>query len=357
MGQIERDAFIIGPDDPILVTGATGFIGSRVVESLLDRGFRNLRCFARPSSEAARLEAIATRQRDVARIEVVKGNLLSREDCAAATKDVAVIFHLAAGAGEKSFPDAFMNSVVTTRNLLEASLRYARLQRFVNISSFTVYTNSQKPRWRLLDESCPVEKHPELRGDAYCFAKVKQDEILTEYGKRFGIPYVIVRPGYVYGPGNGDITGRVGIGTFGVFLHLGGSNTIPFTYVDNCAEAIALSGLQKGVDGEVLNGVDDDLPNSRQFVRLYRRNVARFRSIYLPNVGSGEPCCLWEKYSHWSEGQLPPTFNWRGWHAFWKRTRYTNAKLKQRLGWRPRVPTAEALSVYFESCRERARRA
>jgi len=78
MGQIERDAFIIGPDDPILVTGATGFIGSRVVESLLDRGFRNLRCFARPSSEAARLEAIATRQRDVARIEVVKGNLLSR---------------------------------------------------------------------------------------------------------------------------------------------------------------------------------------------------------------------------------------------------------------------------------------
>src|SRR5207245_3221517 len=173
MGQIERDAFIIGPDDPNLVTGATGFIESRVVESLLDRGFRNLRCLARPSSEEARLEAIATRQRDVARIEVVKGNLLSREDCAAATKDVAVIFHLAAGAGEKSFPDAFMNSVVTTRNLLEASLRYARLQRFVNISSFTVYTNSQKPRWRLLDESCPVEERPELRGDAYCFAKVK----------------------------------------------------------------------------------------------------------------------------------------------------------------------------------------
>ena len=52
----------------------------------------------------------------------MKGNLLSSEDCAAATKDVAVIFHLAAGTGEKSFPDAFMNSVVTTRNLLEASL-------------------------------------------------------------------------------------------------------------------------------------------------------------------------------------------------------------------------------------------
>ena len=38
-----------------------------------------------------------------------------------------------------------------------------------------------------------------------------------------------------------DIARWVGIGTFGVFLHLGGSNTIPFTYVDNCAEAIVLA--------------------------------------------------------------------------------------------------------------------
>ena len=44
-------ASIIGRDDLILVTGATGFIGSRVVESLLDLGFRNVRCFARPSSD------------------------------------------------------------------------------------------------------------------------------------------------------------------------------------------------------------------------------------------------------------------------------------------------------------------
>src|SRR3989449_3530095 len=318
MGQIERDAFIIGPDDPILVTGATGFIGSRVVESLLVSGFRNVRCFARPSSAVSRLEAIVAQSGGGRRIEVVKGNLLSREDCAAATKDVAVIFHLAAGRGEKSFPDAFMNSVVTTRNLLEASLRHTCLRRFVSISSFAVYTNSQKPRWRLLDESCPVEERPELRGDAYCFAKVKQDEILTEYGKRFGIPYVIVRPGYVYGPGNGDITGRVGIGTFGVFLHLGGSNTIPFTYVDNCAEAIALSGLQKGGDGEVFNVVDDDLPTSRQFLRLYKQNVRRFKSIYVPHAVSYALCSLWEKYSSWSEGQLQPVFNRRRLHAHWK---------------------------------------
>jgi len=286
---------------------------------------------------------------------VIKGNLLSREDCTTATKDVAVIFHLAAGRGEKSFPDAFMNSVVTTRNLLDACLRDTCLRRFVSISSFTVYTNTQKPRWRLLDESCPVEKRPELRGDAYCFAKAKQDEIVTEYGKRFGIPYVIVRPGHVYGPGNEGITGRVGIGTFGIFLHLGGSNTIPFTYVDNCVEAIVLAGLKKGVDGEVFNVMDDDLPSSRAFLRLYKQNVRRFNSIYVPHFVSYALCWLWEKYANWSEGQLPPVFNRRRWHAYWKKTRYSNERLKARLGWTPKVPMTEGLRRYFQSCRERGR--
>jgi nucleoside-diphosphate-sugar epimerase len=284
------------------------------------------------------------------------GNLLSREDCNAATQDVAVIFHLAAGRGEKSFPDAFMNSVVTTRNLLEASMQHKCLRRFVNVSSFAVYANKKKLRWRMLDESCPVETRPELRGEAYCFAKVKQDEIVIEYCKKFGLPCVIVRPGYVYGPGNEAVTGRVGIGTFGVFLHLGGTNEIPFTYVDNCADAIALAGLKKGIDGEVFNIVDDDLPSSRQFLRLYKREVGRFKSIYVPHVLSYALCYGWERYSTWSEGQLPLAFNRRRWHANWKKTHYSNAKLKG-IGWYPRVPTKEGLSRYFEACRNGGRNA
>src|SRR5271157_70576 len=194
MGRTD-DCFIVGQDDLILVTGATGFIGSRVVERLLDRGFRNLRCFARPFSQMAKIEALCAARRDGRRIEVFQGNLLSSEDCTAATKDVMLIFHLAAGTGEKSFPNAFMNSVVTTRNLLEASLRHGSVRRIVGVSSFTVYTNAEKPKGRLLDESCPTEGRPELRGDAYCFAKVRQEEIIADYGKRFGIPYVLVRPG------------------------------------------------------------------------------------------------------------------------------------------------------------------
>ena len=343
---------IVAPDDRILVTGAAGFIGCRLVGALLERGFRNLRCFARPTSPVGGLAALAAAHRD-ARVDVVRGNLLSRDDCAAAAKDAAVVFNLAAGIGEKSFPDAFMNSVVTTRNLLDATLDHGALRRFVHVSSFAVYTNTGKPRGRLLDETCPIDDRPERRGDAYCFAKVKQEALVTDYARRFGIPYVIVRPGAVYGPGKAGITGRVGLGTFGVFLHMGGGNTLPLTYVDNCAEAIALAGLRPGVEGEIFNVVDDDLPSSRRFLRLYKANVARFPSLYVPHLVSHGLCWMWERYATWSQGQLPPVFNRRRWHAEWKKTRYSNAKLKTRLGWTPRVPTAEGLRRYFEACRAR----
>lgn len=357
MSTMHIEDSIIDRDALILVTGGTGFIGARVVEQLLALGFRNLRCSARPSSDSAKMDAMLRRTGSSARIEICKGNLLSRDDCMNAAKDVAVVYHLAAARGEKSFPDAFMNSVVTTRNLLEACVRHRAVKRFVSVSSFSVYSNQNKPTGRLLDESCPVESQPELRGDAYTFAKLKQDQIVEEYGKRFELPYVIVRPGFVYGPGNEGITGRVGIGSFGIFLHLGGSNPIPFTYVDNCADAIVLAGVKPGVDGEVFNVVDDNLPSSRRFLHLYKRNVRHFKSIYVPRFASYLLCALWEKYSAWSEGQLPPAFNRRIWHAYWKKTRYSNEKIKKRLGWSPRVSCSEAFGRYFESCRAKSHNA
>jgi 2-alkyl-3-oxoalkanoate reductase len=348
---------IAQPTDQILVTGASGFIGAKVVEKLIEFGFGRVRCFTRSPYGSMRMQEIIREYGDSARIEVMTGNLLSREDCLAAAKDAVVIYHLAAGRGEKSFPDAFMNSVVTTRNLLDAVLEHNCLRRFVNISSFATYTNRDKPNGGVLDEMCPVEEHPELRGDPYCFAKVKQDELVKDYGKQHGIPYVILKPGYVYGPGNPGITGRVGIDTFGVFLHLGGGNPVPLSYVDNCAEAIVLAGLKPSVNGEVFNVVDDCLPSSRKFLRQYKRNVGHFRSIYVPRFASYLFCWLWERYSEWSKGQLPPSFNRRRWHAEWKGSRYSNSKLKARLGWMPKVSPAEGLASHFAGCREKNRHA
>src|ERR1041384_7598995 len=111
--------FIAAPDELILVTGANGFIGSRVVEGLLERGHRKIRCFVRPPGASKRLAALAEKWREKAFLEVYTGNLLSRSDCASATKEVRIVYHLAAGRADM-IADAFMNSVVSTRHLLGA---------------------------------------------------------------------------------------------------------------------------------------------------------------------------------------------------------------------------------------------
>lgn len=341
---------IIGPDDRILITGSNGFIGSRVVDTLLRSGFSNLRCFVRPSSNLTDLDGIFATAPG-ARIELMQGNLLSREDCARAAKDVAVIFHLAAGI-EKTFPGSFMNSVVTTRNLLDAVVSFGSLRRFVNISSFAVYSNWNIACGGLLDETCELESRPMERAEAYAFAKLKQDQLVVEYAQKYGVPYVILRPGAVYGPGTRHITGRVGVDTFGLFFHLGGSNRVPLTYVDNCAQAIVLAGTKPGVDGEVFNVVDDGLPTSRKFLRMYKKQGKHFKSIYFPYWLFYCFCWLWENYSKWSEGQLPPVFNRRRCAVYWKGNRYSNRKLKDRVGWKPTVPFSEGSRRYFEYVRK-----
>jgi nucleoside-diphosphate-sugar epimerase len=344
---MEVNDSIISYSDPILITGSSGFIGSKVVETLLKYGFMNLICFVRPSSNVVILERLKE-SFPGAKLDIIKGNLLAQDDCRQITGSISLIYNLAAGRGEKSYPDAYMNSVITTRNLLNAALQARRLKRFVNISSFTVYSNWGLPSGGLLDESCELEKLPHLRGEAYCYAKVRQEELVAEYGRKYGLPFVILRPGVVYGPGNKGMTGRVGIGTFGIFLHLGGSNRIPLSYVDNCAEAIVLAGLKKGIDGEIFNVVDDGLPTSRTFLKMYKRHVGHFKSIYIPKLLSYFLCYVWEKYSDLSEGQLPPVFNRKKWSSYWKGNRYSNEKLKKLLGWKPKVDFKEAAMRYFE---------
>src|SRR5712664_3560889 len=131
---------VAGSEDQILVTGANGFIGSWVVRNLLARGFTKIRCLTRAASASANLDRIRA-EFGASSLEVIGGNLLSREACARVAEGVEVVYHLAAGV-EKTFPGCFLNSVVTTRNLLDAAVRQQGLKRFVNVSSLAVYSNA-----------------------------------------------------------------------------------------------------------------------------------------------------------------------------------------------------------------------
>ena len=338
--------YLAAPDDRILVTGASGFVGPKVVEALLACGFGNLRCFVRPSSALGRLNEAFKRGRGDQQPELIAGDLTSREDCLRATDGVSIIFHLAAGF-DKSFAGAFVNSALTTRNLMDAFLERGHVKRFVNVSSFAVYSNVALKRGALLDEACPLEDAPQERYDAYGFGKLKQEELVREYGSKNRLPFVILRPGTVFGPGQKSLSGRIGIDTFGRFIQIAGANFVPLTFVDNCADAIVLAGLVPGVDGEMFNVVDDNLLTGRQFLKAYKRRAGSPRSVAIPYLLAAGFCRFWEAYSRRSNGQVPPVFNRRRCAAEWKSKRFSNQKLKQRLGWRPKVEMDEAMARFL----------
>ncbi|UCF30272.1 MAG: NAD-dependent epimerase/dehydratase family protein [bacterium] len=341
---------IANRDDLILITGANGFLGTRVVNALLRNGYVNLRCFVKKSTDVrSMVETIC--QYSGSRVDVMEGDLARRGDCQKAVSSAALIYHLAAGFG-KSYRHIYRNTVAATRNLLDAAVEEPSIRRFASVSSFTVYSTANLKKGQLLDENCEIYSRPELKGEAYCCGKVRQEELVLDYHRDHGLPYVFVRPGYVFGPGKSEISGRVGLMRGDVFLNFGGSNPIPLTYVDNCADAFVLAGLTGGADGQAFNIVDDELPTGTEFLNLYRENVKNIRSISVPKTASYLLCLAWENMSRLSRGKLPPTFNLRRWSDDWKGNPYSNEKAKRYLGWRPDISLEDACRHYFDFCRE-----
>ena len=328
----------------VLVTGATGFLGTALVERLLAHGGDEIRCLIRSGSDRTRLEALRDRYPG-ASVELFVGSLASRDAAAKAIEGVSVVYHLAAsllGAAA----DMFLNTVVASKNLLEAIVASGRRIKVVQVSSFGVYGVGALPRGHLVDEETPVEQHP-ARRDLYSQAKIRQEKLFREYQARAGFPLVVVRPGVIYGPRGSRFSARVGLEMFGVFLHLGGKNTLPLTYVDNCAEAIALAGRSDAANGQTYNVVDDDLPTARAYLKRYQAEVKRVRAVPVPYPALQAISILVQRYHAYSKGQLPAIFTPYKTATSWGGNRFTNAKLKA-LGWRPLVSTEEGIRRTFE---------
>lgn len=330
-----------------LVTGSNGFLGVSLVQRLLARGETDVRCLVRSGSNCRRLEALLA---PGARAQMFVGSLATPAAAADALADVDVVFHLAASL--KGAPaDMFLNTVVTSKNLLEAVVAAGRPLRLVLVSSFSVYGVAGLPWGIRFDESVPLEPHPERR-DPYAQVKLRQERLFREYAERHRLPLTVLRPGVIYGPDGSPFSNRVGLRLPGLLLHVGGSTRLPLSYVDNCAEAIAVAGSSEAARGEAFNVHDDELLSARQYLRQYKRNVQPVRSVYLPYTAALLLSRLAWWYHRRSHGQLPAVLTPYRAASMWKRFRFDNSKLK-RIGWAQLVPTAEGLRLTFEAFRRR----
>lgn len=330
----------------ILVTGAGGFLGKAIVERLLARGHNDVRCMLRDTAKAKGLEAIAARYPS-AHVEFVTVNLRNAAEISKALAGCEMVIH-AAAALKGSPAEMFLNSVVASRNLLEVIANELRPMRVVLVSSFGAMGVADLPRGAMVDERTPMEQHPEQR-DVYSHTKLRQEQMFWEYRAKYGFELVVLRPGVIYGPGGGHLSNRVGLSLFGRFLHLGGNNLLPLTYVDNCAEAIVTAALAGG-DGEVYNVVDDDLVTSKQYLAAYRKNVRKVKSVPIPYFALMWGSKMVERYSVRSKGQLPAIFTPYKTRAMWGGNQFSNAKLKS-IGWRPLLSTREGMERAFAAFR------
>jgi nucleoside-diphosphate-sugar epimerase len=249
----------------------------------------------------------------------------------------------------------FMGNVVATRVLVESALAIG-VRRFVLVSSLGVYGTAGIPVGGSLDESCPLDPKAHLR-DPYSYSKVAQERVAWQAHGKMGLPLVVVRPGVIYGPGRDCLTGRVGLRLGNFMLVMGGQQELPYTYVGNCARAVALAGEVAGIEGQAFNVVDDELPTGRQLLKRYRMEVGKLSHLRVPSWAISPLSGLCEWYHRKSRGQLPAVLTRYKSQAMWRALRYPNERAKHGLGWRPAVALATGLQETLAWLRDNSIRA
>lgn len=244
----------LNDSDLILITGATGLVGSHFAEQMRKRGYR-VRALVRKPSQCTDLVSWG--------VDLVEGDMTNRDSLRRASNGVTVVVHCAAKVGDWGPTDAYRSvNVDGLRDLLEAVKAQTTLKRFVYVSSLGVYPARDHYG---TDEFEPVST---TGIDGYTLTKVEAENIVREHIRERQLPAVVLRPGFIYGPRDQTIIPKVLARLkSGGFKFLGtGQQLLNNTYVGNLVEAIFLAIEKDDVVGEVFNITDDRLVSRREFI-------------------------------------------------------------------------------------------
>ena len=240
--------------DLVLVTGATGLVGSHVAEQAVQRGWR-VRALVRPNADLSFLRGL--------NVELVPGDLDQPESLKSACDGVTIVIHCAAKVGDWGRTEEYRRiNVAGTKSLMEATLATQTLKRWVQISSLGVYEG--KDHYGTDEATAPCATGI----DGYTLTKVESELLVCDYIRDRRLPGVVLRPGFIYGPRDRTVLPKLADRLrSGKFAFLGSSDKLMNnTYVGNLCEAIWLAIERDDVVGEVFNIRDPRAVTKREFI-------------------------------------------------------------------------------------------
>lgn len=237
-------------DVRVAVTGAGGFIGSHLVESLAAAG-ASVRAMVEYTSDGELGSLKWADQELLAGVEIQRGDIRDPEACARVVKGTEVVFHLAALIAipySYESPSAVMQVNLNGTLNLALAARDAEVKRFVHTSTSEVYGTAQ---------TVPItEDHPIHAQSPYAASKAGADQLIGSFHASYELPAMVLRPFNTYGPRQSM---RAVLPTIIVQALAGGPIRLgaldprrDMTYVEDTASGFMAAGATPGLEGMTL---------------------------------------------------------------------------------------------------------
>ena len=325
-----------------LVTGGTGCVGSALVERLIAQG-HEVTALARKTSDLSHLKTTGA--------QIVYGDVQDYESLAPAVEGRDVIFHAAAKVtpGWGSWEEFEASTVKGTENLLKASVE-ARVPRFLQVSSYTVYEASSRTSETPVDETttCTVEFTPQTY---YDYAKLLAENLCWEYHNQGKIKVSLIRIGSAYGPRDRLIADRIyRYVSFPIVLWPGTVNPrYAIVYSSDVADLAILAATSDQAVGQSYNVAPPEMIRLKDFTEaMIRAMGARRIRGTMPYSVAYLWCCLMEGIAKLRGTKEMPFLNRYSIGIMRTECCLNGTKARQELGWQPKVPIEQGAKLYVE---------
>lgn len=323
--------------ETVLVTGATGFVGTHVVRKLVKEGFP-VRAFVRRISRIRSLEEMG--------VEILFGDIRDEHALENALSQVHSVVHLAADTSgdPRTSQDV---TVRGTENLIRA-VRSAGVKKLIYMSSMSVYETVRAKKGAVYDEDAPLEPEPWKRGAYASTKKLAEDLVRAAMGAQ-GPQWIVLRPAMIFGPGADMFFPPIGvqIGARLVVLFGTGEEHLRLIHVDDVSEAIFLC-LQKDVGGNrIYNLVHEDPISKKEYLLdFYTRHLGKRKLLPFPLFALRLATACQERLLFLAKRQ--PFLTLYRLESSQKSLSFKTDRIRDELGWRPSAPLGHQIESVFQ---------